>query len=147
MLKNFLKGVFILVDINADSIPAPNSRKKKIIDIISYLALEKYTFVKGNERTTVKVYISESAVISLILPDRITSGRRTIKILGYLLLGSSLATRTDLPSFPLSSAGLFLVNFTKRKFLHGTRMMWFVLPPSLPRIAFAPSWVALAMTA
>ena len=56
MLRNFFKGVFILVDINADKSPAPNSRKKKITDIISYLALEKYTFLKDNQQTTVMVY-------------------------------------------------------------------------------------------
>jgi hypothetical protein len=55
MLKNFLKGVFILVDIHGDAIPAPNSRKKKIIDIISYTALDQYTFIKDGLVTTVKV--------------------------------------------------------------------------------------------
>jgi hypothetical protein len=55
MLKNFLKGVFILVDIHGDMMPAPNSRKKKIMDIISYAALDQYTFVKDGSVTTVKV--------------------------------------------------------------------------------------------
>jgi eukaryotic translation initiation factor 2C len=58
MLKNFLKGVFILVDMYSNKIPAANSRKKKILDIISYFALEEYTFIKEDERTTVKVYYS-----------------------------------------------------------------------------------------
>jgi len=62
MLRNFLKGVFILVDIHGDTMPAPNSRKKKIIDIISHVALEQYTFVKDDAVTTVKVCRSEKLV-------------------------------------------------------------------------------------
>lgn len=54
MLRNFLKGVFVLVDMHTDRFPAPNSRKKKIIDILCHSALQNYTFIKGNERTTVK---------------------------------------------------------------------------------------------
>jgi hypothetical protein len=55
MLRNFLKGIFVLVDIHGDRMPAPNSRKKKITDIITCAALEQYTFVKDGVPTTVKV--------------------------------------------------------------------------------------------
>lgn len=79
MLRNFLKGVFVLVDVHGDSMPAPNSRKKKIVDIISFIALERYTFVKDGVRTTVKVRISEKSVPLLNLSSRIISNERTAR--------------------------------------------------------------------
>jgi hypothetical protein len=77
MLKNFLKGVFVLVDINADRMPAPNSRKKKIIDIINHVALEQYTFIKDGAPITVKVCRPGRLSNFLTLLDRTTSNGPT----------------------------------------------------------------------
>jgi hypothetical protein len=80
MLKNFLKGVFILVDIHNERMPAPNSRKKKITDILTSSALEQYTFIKDDAMTTVKVCCSVRPVTYLTLVGRTTSSELTTKI-------------------------------------------------------------------